>query len=100
MSTCGEPITLVPCSSVSAALTLKTDGTRPILVDKYKYLTVNGEEYAYASNGYGNNIVTDGSTVRGAGMVRSICRIGVAVKVSVSLPVRVILPLGTVKCPP
>ncbi len=50
--------------TVRAALTLKTDGTRPILVDKDKYLTVNGEEYVYASNGYGNNIVTDGSMVK------------------------------------
>ena len=44
---------------VHAALTLKTDGTRPILVGEYPpYPTVNGEEYVYA-----NNIVTDGSTV-------------------------------------
>ena len=44
-----------------AALTLKTDGTRPILVGEYKYPTVNGVEYAYTRNG--NYIVTDGSTV-------------------------------------
>ena len=55
--------TVPETDSVRAALTLKTDGTRPILVDKHKYLTVNGEEYVYASNGYGNNIVTDGSKV-------------------------------------
>ena len=45
--------------SVRAALTLKTDGTRPILVGEYPpYPTVNGVEYVYA-----NNIVTDGSMV-------------------------------------
>ena len=60
----GTGTTVPDDDSVRAALTLKTDGTRPILVDKYKYLTVNGEEYAYASNGYGNNIVTDGSIVK------------------------------------
>lgn len=44
---------------VHAALTLKTDGTRPILVGEYPpYPTVNGEEYVYANSG-----VTDGSTV-------------------------------------
>lgn len=44
---------------VHAALTLKTDGTRPILVGEYPpYPTVNGVEYVYA-----NNIVTDGSMV-------------------------------------
>ena len=44
---------------VHAALTLKTDGTRPILVGEYPpYPTVNGVEYVYASSG-----VTDGSTV-------------------------------------
>lgn len=50
-------------ASVSAALTLKTDGTRPILVDEYPNPTVNGVQHRYASNGYGNNIVTNGSTV-------------------------------------
>ena len=48
--------------SVRAALTLKTDGTRPILVDEYKYPTVNGVEYVYARNS-SNDYVTDGSTV-------------------------------------
>lgn len=44
---------------VHAALTLKTDGTHPILVGEYPpYPTVNGVEYVYA-----NNIVTDGSMV-------------------------------------
>ena len=45
--------------TVSAALTLKADGTHPILVGEYPpYPTVNGEEYVYASNS-----VTDGSKV-------------------------------------
>ena len=48
--------------SVRAALTLKTDGTHPILVDEYKYPTVNGVEYVYARNS-SNDYVTDGSTV-------------------------------------
>ena len=58
--------TTVPdADSVRAALTLKTDGTRPILVNEYKYPTVNGVEYVYARNGNSGNdyIVTDGSTV-------------------------------------
>ena len=52
--------------TVRAALTLKTDGTRPILVNEYKYPTVNGAEYMYERNGSsGNdNIVTNGSTVK------------------------------------
>jgi len=48
--------------SVRAALTLKTDGTRPILVDEYKYPTVNGVEHMYTRNS-SNDYVTDGSTV-------------------------------------
>ena len=50
---------------VLAALTLKTDGTRPILVKEYPYPTVNGEEYVYKRNGNSgdDNIVTNGSTV-------------------------------------
>ena len=48
--------------SVRAALTLKTDGTHPILVGEYKYPTVNGVEYVYARNS-SNDYVTDGSTV-------------------------------------
>lgn len=47
-----------------AALTLKTDGTRPILVNEYEYgyPTVNGNQYAYARNS-DYSIVTNGSTV-------------------------------------
>ena len=48
--------------SVRAALTLKTDGTHPILVDEYKYPTVNGVEHMYTRNS-SNDYVTDGSTV-------------------------------------
>ena len=57
--------TVPETDSVRAALTLKTDGTRPILVNEYKYPTVNGVEYVYARNGSSGNdyIVTDGSTV-------------------------------------
>ena len=51
--------------TVRAALTLKTDGTRPILVGEYKFPTVNGEEYMYDRNGNSGNYytVTNGSTV-------------------------------------
>ena len=48
--------------TVRAALTLKTDGTHPILVDEYKYPTVNGVEHMYTRNS-SNDYVTDGSTV-------------------------------------
>ena len=48
--------------TVRAALTLKTDGTRPILVGEYKYPTVNGVEHTYTRNS-SNDYVTDGSTV-------------------------------------
>ena len=51
--------TVPDAAKVYAALTLKTDGTHPILVGEYPpYPTVNGEEYVYASNA-----VTDGSKV-------------------------------------
>ena len=52
--------------TVRAALTLKTDGTRPILVNEYPYPTVNGVEYVYERNGSSGNdsIVTNGSTVK------------------------------------
>ena len=56
--------------TVRAALTLKTDGTHPILVREYPYPTVNGEEYAYSRNGNSSsgNIVTNGSTVTVGGI--------------------------------
>ena len=49
-------------TTVRAALTLKTDGTRPILTREYQYPTVNGEiPCAYVRNN--NKEVTDGSMV-------------------------------------
>ena len=47
--------------TVCAALTLKTDGTHPILVREYPYPTVNGEQRAYVRNN--SEEVTDGSKV-------------------------------------
>ena len=49
--------------SVRAALTLKTDGTRPILVREYPYPTVNGEQHMYTRDSSSHEEVTDGSTV-------------------------------------
>ena len=52
--------------TVRAALTLKTDGTRPFLVgvSEYKHLTVNGDIVCqYARNNSSNDYVTDGSKV-------------------------------------
>ena len=49
--------------SVRAALTLKTDGTRPILVREYPYPTVNGVEHMYTRDSSSNEEVTNGSTV-------------------------------------
>lgn len=48
---------------VRAALTLKTDGTRPILVREYPYPTVNGEQHMYTRDNSSHEEVTDGSTV-------------------------------------
>ena len=48
--------------SVRAALTLKTDGTHPILTREYPKPTVNGEQRMYTRNS-SNDDVTDGSTV-------------------------------------
>ena len=67
--------------TVLAALTLKTDGTRPILVNEYPYPTVNGAEYAYKRNGNSgdDNIVTNGSTVMLANIALPVKAKGVAV---------------------
>ena len=54
----GNTVPETETGMVRAALTLKTDGTRPILVGEYKFPTVNGEQFLYANSG-----VTDGSTV-------------------------------------
>lgn len=48
---------------VRAALTLKTDGTRPILVREYPNPTVNGEQHMYTRDSSSHEEVTDGSTV-------------------------------------
>ena len=64
--TSGNTVPETNYGTVRAALTLKTDGTHPILVNEYKHPTVNGEEYAYSRNG--NNIVTNGSTVTVGGI--------------------------------
>ena len=50
--------------TVRAALTLKTDGTRPILTREYPYPTVNGEQHMYERDSSSHEEVTDGSTVR------------------------------------
>lgn len=51
--------------TVNAALTLKTDGTRPFMVgvSEYKHLTVNGDIVCQYSRNGSNNYVTDGSKV-------------------------------------
>ena len=46
-----------------ATLTLKTDGTRPILTREYPNPTVNGEQYMYERDSSSHEEVTDGSTV-------------------------------------
>ena len=49
--------------TVRAALTLKTDGTHPILVGEYRYPTVNGNIRCQYARNSSNDYVTDGSTV-------------------------------------
>lgn len=68
--TTGNTVPETNYGTVRAALTLKTDGTHPILVNEYQYPTVNGEEYAYARNDNSGNdyIVTNGSTVTVGGI--------------------------------
>ena len=63
--TTGNTVPETNDGTVRAALTLKSDGTRPFLVgvSEYKHLTVNGDIVCqYMRNG-SNNYVTDGSTV-------------------------------------
>ena len=62
ITTGGNTVPETNDGTVRAALTLKADGTRPILVNEYKYPTVNGVEYVYARNS-SNDYVTDGSKV-------------------------------------
>ena len=68
-------------ASVSAALTLKTDGTRPILAYEYQKPTVNGNRYMYARNSDSGNdyIVTNGSTVKVANIALPVKAKGVTV---------------------
>ena len=65
ITTGGNTVPETNYGTVRAALTLKTDGTHPILVGEYKFPTVNGEEYMYDRNGNSGNYytVTNGSTV-------------------------------------
>lgn len=51
--------------TVRAALTLKTDGTRPFMVgvSEYKHLTVNGDIVCQYARNSSNDYVTDGSKV-------------------------------------
>lgn len=51
-------------TTVRAALTLKTDGTRPILTREYPYPIVNGVELTYERDSSSHEEVIDGSTVR------------------------------------
>ena len=60
--------------TVHPTLTLKTDGTRPILMNEYRNPTVNGEEYAYK-----NNTVYDGSMVKVSGIALPVKPKGVEV---------------------
>ena len=59
--TSGNTVPKPVYDTVRAALTLKSDGTHPILTREYPYPTVNGEERAYVRNN--NEDVTDGSKV-------------------------------------
>ena len=73
--TSGNTVPETEYGTVSAALTLKTDGTRPILVGEYPYPTVNGNPSAYK-----NNTVTNGSTVKLAGIDLPVKAKGVEVR--------------------
>ena len=72
--------TTVPdAETVHPTLTLKTDGTRPILVSEYRYPTVNGVEHVYA-----NNTVYDGSMVKVSGIALPVKPKGVEVSGTVT----------------
>ena len=72
--------TTVPdTDAVRAALTLKTDGTRPILVREYPYPTVNGVEHMYTRDSSSHEEVTDGSTVMLGGIDLPVKSKGVSV---------------------
>ena len=57
--------TVPDAAKVYAALTLKTDGTRPFMVgvSEYKHLTVNGDIVCQYARNSSNDYVTDGSKV-------------------------------------
>ena len=79
--TTGNTVPETNDGTVRAALTLKTDGTRPFLVgvSEYKHLTVNGDIVCqYMRNG-SNNYVTDGSTVMLGGIDLPVKSKGVSV---------------------
>ena len=59
--TTGNTVPETNDGTVRAALTLKTDGTRPILTREYPNPTVNGEQRMYVRNN--SEEVTDGSKV-------------------------------------
>ena len=61
--TTGNTVPETHDGTVRAALTLKTNGTRPILVREYPYPTVNGEQHMYTRDSSSHEEVTDGSTV-------------------------------------
>ena len=61
--TTGNTVPETNDGTVRVALTLKTDGTRPILVREYPYPTVNGEQHMYTRDSSSHEEVTDGSTV-------------------------------------
>lgn len=67
--------------TVRAALTLKTDGTRPILVGvgEYKYPLVNGNILCHYARNSSNNYVTDGSTVTVGNIDLPVKSLGVSV---------------------
>ena len=67
--------------TVRAALTLKTDGTRPILVGvgEYKNPLVNGNILCHYARNSSNNYVTDGSTVTVGNIDLPVKSLGVSV---------------------
>ena len=69
---------------VRAALTLKTDGTRPILVREYPNPTVNGEQHMYTRDSSSSEEVTDGSTVMLGGIDLPVKSKGVSVSGTVT----------------
>ena len=71
-------------TTVRAALTLKTDGTRPILTREYPYPIVNGVELTYERDSSSHEEVIDGSTVRVPSIDLSVKSKGVSVSGTVT----------------